>query len=137
MLVVDCSVIMAATLDEPGPGDPGARVLAAIESGMRAFAPGLFAYECRNALLMAERRGRLTREAFDLELRSLEGLGIVLDGDLDDGRLRRMLALARRHRLTVYDAAYLELAHRHAAPLASLDKAMVRAARSEGVAIFA
>ncbi|HVB15439.1 MAG TPA: type II toxin-antitoxin system VapC family toxin, partial [Stellaceae bacterium] len=45
----------------------------------------------------------------------------------------RMIALARKHRLTVYDAAYLELALRRALPLATLDMPLAHAARAEGV----
>jgi predicted nucleic acid-binding protein len=47
-----------------------------------------------------------------------------------------LMALARKHRLTVYDAAYLELAKREALPLATLDRALERAAAAEGVALF-
>jgi predicted nucleic acid-binding protein len=45
------------------------------------------------------------------------------------------LTLARRHRLTVYDAAYLELALREALPMATLDEALASAARAEGVSL--
>jgi len=47
-----------------------------------------------------------------------------------------LLTLARRHRLTVYDAAYLELAHRDGLPLASLDRALRKAARASGVTLL-
>jgi len=46
------------------------------------------------------------------------------------------MALARRHRLTVYDAAYLELAQREGVPLATLDGALAAAARAEGVPVL-
>ena len=46
------------------------------------------------------------------------------------------MTLARHRRLTVYDAAYLELALRHAVPLATLDQALANAARAEGVAVI-
>jgi predicted nucleic acid-binding protein len=45
------------------------------------------------------------------------------------------MALARRHRLTVYDAAYLELALREVVPLATLDQALAAAAQAEGVSL--
>ena len=47
-----------------------------------------------------------------------------------------IIALARRHRLTVYDAAYLELALREALPLATLDKALAGTAGAEGVSLI-
>jgi predicted nucleic acid-binding protein len=46
------------------------------------------------------------------------------------------MELARVHRLTVYDAAYLELAAREGVPLATLDSALARAARVEGVEVL-
>ncbi len=46
------------------------------------------------------------------------------------------MALARTRKLTVYDAAYLELAQRERLPLATLDRALEKAAIAEGVALF-
>jgi predicted nucleic acid-binding protein len=46
------------------------------------------------------------------------------------------MALARWHRLTVYDTAYLELALREAVALATLDQALARAARAQGIAVL-
>ncbi|HJW78510.1 MAG TPA: type II toxin-antitoxin system VapC family toxin [Beijerinckiaceae bacterium] len=46
------------------------------------------------------------------------------------------MALARRHRLTVYDAAYLELAQREGVPLATLDGPLAAAARADGVPVL-
>ena len=46
-----------------------------------------------------------------------------------------MMRLARSHRLTAYDAAYLELALRKGAPLATLDRRLAEAARAEGVSV--
>ena len=48
----------------------------------------------------------------------------------------RLMALARKRKLTVYDAAYLELAKREGLPLATLDRALEKAAIAEGVALF-
>jgi predicted nucleic acid-binding protein len=63
----------------------------------------------------------------------LASLPIVLDFEANEEDL---LGLARRHRLTVYDAAYLELALRKGADLASLDTALVAAARADGVVLI-
>lgn len=136
MLVVDCSVAAAAILDELQSEDLPARVVATIAMGDDATAPALFVFELRNAILMAERRGRITAERADRAMRVVAGLRIVPE-EISGIDFERALTLARRHGLTVYDAAYIELALRRSARLASLDKAMVRAARSEGVAIFA
>ena len=74
-----------------------------------ARAPSLWWFEVRNTLLVNERRGRLTEADVAAFLRGLSRLGVTLDRTPDEAAL---LALARRHRLTVYDASYLELTQR-------------------------
>ena len=59
-------------------------------------------------------------------------LPITIDVDCDE---RRLMTLARKHRLTAYDAAYLELALREGIALATLDAELERAARAEGVTL--
>jgi len=82
----------------------------------------------RNTLLVNERRGRLTEADVAAFLRGLSRLGVTLDRTPDEAAL---LALARRHRLTVYDASYLELTQREGIPLATLDSELANAARAE------
>lgn len=76
------------------------------------------------------RRGRVTPTQTESSLSSLAHLDIYIDNQPDDTVL---LALARRHELTVYDALYLELAVRLDIPLATLDRALIRAATKEQV----
>lgn len=66
----------------------------------------------------------------------LEGLPISIDQPTTASTWHDTLALARSHRLTSYDAAYLELAQRRGLPLATRDKALQEAARLEGVALL-
>ena len=66
-------------------------------------------------------------------LTHLDGLPIRLDVDQNGDAV---LALAREHRLTVYDAAYLELALRADAPLATLDRELARAAHAARVPLL-
>lgn len=89
-------------------------------------------FDVRNTLVMAERRAQLTQNDVDMFLRFLPQLRISMDRAPDEARI---IALARRHRLTVYDAAYLDLAMRECVALATLDQALVCAARQEGVAL--
>jgi predicted nucleic acid-binding protein len=98
-----------------------------------AFVPGLWWFEIRNILVINERRGRLTEAATAEFLDYLSGLRISVDATLAEAEI---LALARRHRLTVYDATYLHLAQRRGIPLATLDLELVRAARVEQVALI-
>jgi predicted nucleic acid-binding protein len=98
-----------------------------------ATVPALFWFEVRNVLVINERRGRLTLEESVLFLDRLDRLPIRVDHDPDSGLV---LGLARRHRLTVYDAAYLELALRLAAPLATLDRRLAAAGSKAGIRLF-
>lgn len=98
-----------------------------------ALVPTVWWFEIRNLLVVNEWRGRLdpalTREALTL----IAELPIRFD---DETREDALLELARRHRLTVYEAAYLELAKRRHIQLATLDKALTRAARAERVSLM-
>jgi predicted nucleic acid-binding protein len=98
--------------------------------GGSAIVPALWWFEIRNVLVVNERRGRISESDTASFLRRLAALPVEQDTNPDEAAL---LTLARRHRLSVYDAAYLELALRRAAALATLDTALVRAAKAEGV----
>jgi predicted nucleic acid-binding protein len=84
-------------------------------------------------LVVNERRGRSGEADTAALLRGLARLPVGIDRSPDEAGL---LALARQHRLTAYDAAYLELARREGLPLASLDKALRKAAAASGVALL-
>jgi predicted nucleic acid-binding protein len=101
--------------------------------GDEARVPALWWFEVRNTLIVSERRGRLTEADTAAFLRRLARLGVTVDRSPEEAGV---LALARRHRLTVYDASYLELAQREALPLATLDTELARAARAEGVPVL-
>ena len=90
-----------------------------------AIAPSLWWFEVRNTLVVNERRGRLTEADTSVFLRALSRLHVTIDQTPEEATV---LLLARRHRLTVYDAAYLELAARRNLPLATLDRALREAA---------
>ncbi|MFN3077156.1 MAG: type II toxin-antitoxin system VapC family toxin [Alphaproteobacteria bacterium] len=97
-----------------------------------AVVPSLWWYEVRNILVVNERRRRLTEADTAAFLRHLNRLGIDVD---PSPREADVLRLARVHGLSVYDATYLELAQRNGIALASLDGALVRAARAEAIAV--
>jgi predicted nucleic acid-binding protein len=93
----------------------------------------LWWYELRNVLMVNERGGRLDNEKTARMLRLLRRLPVAMDTDVEEETL---VQLARRHRLTVYDAAYLELALRKGYPLATLGTALANAARAEEVPLI-
>jgi predicted nucleic acid-binding protein len=98
----------------------------------QAFAPTLWWFEVRNILIVSERRKRLSEAETAAFLRDLATFGINLDIVPETNEVLRV---ARAHQLSVYDAAYLELALRMDTPLATLDIDLVRAARVESVRI--
>jgi predicted nucleic acid-binding protein len=100
--------------------------------GDDAHVPAVWWFEIRNTLVVNERRGRLTAVDTAMFLRGLARLGIAIDRQPNESDV---LMLARQHRLTVYDASYLELARRQRVPLATLDTALIAAARAEAVSL--
>jgi predicted nucleic acid-binding protein len=81
------------------------------------------------------RRGRVTFEQIAEFIEDLAALPIRLDPPISPAEWPPILALAERHRLTAYDAAYLELARRTGLPLATLDADLRKAAEAEGMAL--
>ena len=101
-----------------------------------AVAPMLWPLEALNGLLAAERRRRVT-PAKRIELTALlRALPIVLDAHTAEQAWEATAALAERHGLTLYDAAYLELAQRRRLPLATLDRDLRTAAAAVGVEVL-
>jgi predicted nucleic acid-binding protein len=98
-----------------------------------AVVPCLWWFEVRNILVVNERRGRILEPDTTIFLLNLAQLRIRVDRVPEEGAVLR---LARTHRLSVYDAAYLELAKREGLPLATLDAALQKAAVGEGVALL-
>jgi predicted nucleic acid-binding protein len=98
-----------------------------------AVVPCLWWFEVRNILVVNERRRRIAESDTAAFLHNLARLRVRLDR-LPEGDA--VLRLARAHRLSVYDAAYLELAQREGLPLATLDADLRRAAAGVGVALL-
>lgn len=86
---------------------------------------------------MAVRRSGITAAYRDGSLADLDSLAIGLDPHPDQHAWTKTLQLADRHRLTLHDAAYLELAHRRQLPLATLDTELAAAAGVEQILVIA
>jgi predicted nucleic acid-binding protein len=94
-----------------------------------AIIPWLWYFELGNALLVAEKRNRIKKEGVKLHLEIIGMLSLTTESEMSIRSLEKIMSLARDHQLTVYDAAYLELALRHGIPLATKDKDLRAAAR--------
>ena len=101
-----------------------------------AWIPGLWRWEIANVLQLNVRRGRHDEDFRDGALSSLALLPIKVDAEADRQAWSAALHLAKRHLLTVYDAAYLEIASRRKIPLATLDRQLRAAAASEGIQLL-
>ena len=133
--VLDCSVTMSWVFpDEASAATDGLRE-SMIEG--RAFAPAPWPVEVANVLLTATRHGRITADECPRICASLEALPIEIDPVSTSRAWGTALALARKHRLSGYDAMYLELAVRMQLPLATLDQALGAAGRAEGLDVLA
>jgi predicted nucleic acid-binding protein len=130
-IVVDSSIALSWCLPDEDVTDQVQQEVA--EYG--AIAPLHWPLEVANALLMAERRQRITAAFRNAALRDLGALPIVLDDETSVRAWDETLQLAEAYRLTAYDAAYVELAQRRALPLATLDAEMRVAAHALGITV--
>jgi predicted nucleic acid-binding protein len=129
-LVVDASFAAAWFL--PDERNPVADDVARRLTVDRALVPDLFRHELRNVLLMAFRRGRLSKDDCFDQLARAEGFALV---DRGGGDAARIGSLTIEHRLSAYAAAYLSLAIEERATLATCDAALAAAAVPEGLTV--
>ncbi len=132
--VVDNSVALAWCFEDEQTEPIMALLDRVAERG--AFAPSLWPLEALNGLVMAERRKRLDAMRRDALASFLRALPITVDEETADRAWTATVRLAERYRLSVYDAAYLELAQRRKLPLATVDRDLIKAAKAAGVTLL-
>jgi predicted nucleic acid-binding protein len=132
--VLDSSVTLAWIYSEET--TPQIQELLARVKSKGAWVPNLWKLEVANILEMGVRRQRYDRGIRDRTLADLSQLVIRIDSETDRRAWGATLQLAEAHRLTMYDAAYLELAVRRRLPLATLDRELRRAAGECQVALL-
>ncbi len=130
-LVVDASVALSWLFDDED--EPRAAQALELLAEDGAVVPHLWHLETRNALLVAERRGRISAAGVRERLDALKGLPVTTDEETD---FQAAFDLARNHELSFYDALYLELAKRQGTRFATLDESLGRAAVAEGVELL-
>lgn len=134
IVVLDSSATLAWVLEDERESAEAALDLLSAE---RAAVPAHWILEITNGLRLAMRRQRLKPGEIAAILERLRILPLIVDTETATRGWTDTLALADKYELTTYDAAYLELALRIDAPLATLDHQLARAARSAGVELFA
>ena len=133
-LVIDSSVTLSWFFEDERSALADKVLRQVVESG--AIVPSLWRLEVANALQMAVRRKRIDTKFRDASIADLRALPIAIDPETDRHAWGSSLILAERCQLTLYDAAYLELAQRVGLPLASLDKQLRAAGAATGVALL-
>ncbi len=130
--VLDASSAAAFVLPDEAPSDD----LVALVASERAVVTAHWPSEVANAVLSAHRSARIGAEECEALLATL----VQFEVEIEQASIERVAgpvaSLARDHGLTVYDAAYLELALREGLPLATLDARLGRAARDAGVVVL-
>jgi len=136
MIVIDNSVAASWYLSEEVAYSLATLKYLEGNRAVRMLVPSLWYLEICNTLLVMERRGKIRRAD---RLKALEHIQLLpLDSaQAPTARVLFILEdLAHRHQLNSYDAEYLRVAKDAKAPLATTDKALIRAAKKEGVALF-
>lgn len=132
-LVIDTSIVAAWCLkDEAGAATD--EILGRVRNE-GALAPLLLAWEVANVLTVAVRRGRMSEADATASLADLALLPMTFDAQGPDRAWRETYILAQSCKLTIYDAAYLELARRNGLDLATKDADLRSAAAALGVKI--
>ena len=134
-LVLDASMALSWLL----PDEASASTLAVQAELLKAEGVWVAAHwrlEVANSLCMAERRKRLDAAGIAQAVALFTQLPVLVDPDTNEHAGSETLALARQHALSVYDAAYLELALRRGAALATLDGPLRTVAKKLGVPLL-
>ena len=133
-LVLDASTTLAWYFDDETTPETDAVLEQVARAG--AVVPSLWRLEVANAFQMALRRNRITRSYRDEVLAQLRDMPISIDLETDAQAWTATLSLSERFSLTLYDATYLELAHRQNLPLATRDQELRSAANSLEIKLF-
>ena len=131
--VLDASVTMAWCFEDQGTHFSES-VLAALKKEAIPVAPSIWMYEVLNVLALAQKKDLLDKTTATTFWNEVSK-AVVLE-NIDARAPHKILDLCERHKLTAYDAAYLELALREGMPLATLDKDLKKAAQAAGARLF-
>lgn len=132
--VVDCSAAMPWLFSDEATAKT-TELLNRLKSET-GLVPALWFIEIANVLAVAERKSRITPQQSAAFITDIGTLDIEIDNDGPTRAFSYLLPLCRMHKLSSYDATYLDLALRREIPLATLDEALRKAARALGVKLL-
>ncbi|MSP53608.1 MAG: PIN domain-containing protein [Gammaproteobacteria bacterium] len=133
-IILDCSATLAWLMPDESWPEGELLLDEIVENG--AYVPNLWSLEIANSLLIAVTRKRITHEMRLNLLSSLKDLPIEVDSSTSDYAFNKISTIAQEHELTAYDASYIELAVRLKGTLATLDKALIKAASKMKVPLY-
>ena len=133
--VIDASFVVPLIADALGPSARVAHARAALRNAGALVAPSLMVFELINAIRVGVRAKLMTEAEAGESLVDAFDLCIHVEPAPDIAVALRIAELAEAHRLSAYDASYLELAIRTKACLASFEPSLIKAAKAEGVAL--
>jgi predicted nucleic acid-binding protein len=113
-----------------------AAMLDAIEAGAVVEVPAIWPLEVANALTVLVRRRKLTEGDREIALGWLRNLPLRIDHEMASLAFSKLSELASAYGLSVYDAAYLDLADRRTLPLACVDGPLRKAAKQRGIPLW-
>lgn len=130
--VLDCSMTMAWCFEDES-NDTTDEILEILTT-TSALVPTIWPLEVANVLLLAKKKKRISESKVASFIDALSALPITVDSSTSFRAMHSVFALAHQVDLTVYDAAYLELALREKIPLLTLDAALLKAAKKLEIA---
>ncbi len=126
--VLDCSVTLSWFLEDEATSSTD-RIQDSLALDSEAYVPALWIFEIGNVFIVSEKRKRIQREKINQYFENLRKLPIHVEPAPTIHLITKIVDLARKFNLSVYDASYLELAIRKNFPLATIDKKLSQAAK--------
>ena len=133
-MVIDSSAML--TIQFPDEDGSLFQDVAELLADFGAVTPVHWKAEIANSLVVATMRGRISVPERDNIIADMSGFAIETDHESAEQFWQNTIKLCDRHKLTAYDASYLELSLRRSLPLATMDKALAASARAEGVTVY-
>ena len=133
--ILDCSVAASSFLSEEN-ANLANKLYSEMEKGLTIWVPSIWWYELNNVLIVALKHKRITElQVMDI-IALFQSMPIFIDDNFSLDVFKTIHSFGKKYNLSAYDSAYLELAIRKKAALASLDEKLVSSAKKEKVVLY-